>query len=429
MAGKGKGKAFYKNKYTHQELWTMLQQGNDYEVERAGSIWTSAASGMKAAREELDSHVSSLRTQWSGPASDEFDSRMSVIKRYSVESENGMRTVGETVVPNLAAALKTAQESAVELNPSYLEDDFETWVLSKKNVEPGDPRLETNRAQWTQEWNNELDLKHDQLAEIIANLGDTYAQALHETFAEPPPPPPSDLPGNATYQPPTGGVFAEGGLNPSGSTSGAAPAGGGTGGAALDTNGDGVIDSDDLDPDDSGWNPGSYDDIDSDLSGGGLASATMVPTGGGPSFGGGPSLGGSSITSAAGAGLFPAAASTTSGSNAPGRGGTTNNSPARAGATSNRPGSTTGARSGGTASSGRGTGSGNQGRMGSNSPGGRNALNRGGSSGTGGRGGTRSGYADDDEETYTRETWLREDDVDWGQNNVRREELDDDDDY
>ncbi|WP_030144742.1 WXG100 family type VII secretion target [Glycomyces sp. NRRL B-16210] len=425
MAGKGKGKAFYKNKYTHQELWTLLGQGDDFAVERAGSIWTSAASGMKAAREELDTHVTGLRTQWTGPASDEFDNRMAAVKRYSVESENGMKQVGETVVPSLAAALKTAQDNAVDLNPTYLEDDFETWVLSKKNVEPGDPRLETNRAQWEQQWRDELDLKHDQLAEIVANLGDVYAQALHETFSEPPPPPPSDMPGNATYQPPTGGVFAEGGLNPPGSIEGSPATAGGSasgGGASLDTNGDGVIDSDDLDPVENGWNPGSYDDIDSDLGSGGLASAT-VPTGGGPTMGTS-TFGGSSIASSGG-GLFPAGGATTGGNNAPGRGGTSN-SPARAGAANNRPGST-GARSGGTAS-GRGAGGGNQGRMSSNSAGGRNALNRGGSSGANnGRGGTRSGYSDDDDdETYTRETWLREDDVNWGRNNVRSEELDED---
>jgi hypothetical protein len=46
--------------------------------------------------------------------------------------------------------------------------------------------------------------------------------------------------------------------------------------------------------------------------------------------------------------------------------------------------------------------------------------------GMGPRGGTRSGYYDDDdEEETTRETWLREDDINWSRNNVSDDELDD----
>ena len=99
MAAKGKGQDYYQSTYTHQQLWDMLHEGDDYSVERAGSIWVSASSGMKAAREEMDTHVTSLRTQWTGAASDEFEGRMNLVKQYSVESETGMQTAGEFDIP------------------------------------------------------------------------------------------------------------------------------------------------------------------------------------------------------------------------------------------------------------------------------------------------------------------------------------------
>ncbi|THV22038.1 WXG100 family type VII secretion target [Glycomyces paridis] len=415
MVAKGKGEDFYKSSYTHEQLWDMLHAGNDWAVERAGSIWTSAASGMKAAREELDTHVSTLRTQWTGAASEEFESRMNVIKQYSVESENGMKSVGELKIPNLANSLRTAQTNSESLNPAYLETDYDDWVESKKNVPSSDPEAVSKKPQWEQEWLNELDSKHQELAKIVADLGDVYAQAKETDFGEPPPPPPSDLPGNSSYQPPTGGVFADGTLTTPGYVGGNGP--GAPGSVAGDTNGDGLVNSDDLDPVDNSWNPGSYGDIDSDI--GGLASATgYTPTGGGPGMGS-PSFGGSSSLTGASTGLFGPAAGSAAGS-APGRGGSTT-SPARAGATNTKPGGTNGARSGSSGSSGRG---GNQGRGLSSSS--RSAIR--GGSGNNPRGGTRSGYADDDDDdTYTRETWLREDDVEWGRNNVAQEELDDED--
>ncbi|MCC3763846.1 hypothetical protein K3N28_12295 [Glycomyces sp. TRM65418] len=417
----GKGKDYYKGAYTHEQLWEMLHEGDDFAVERAGSIWVSAASGMKAAREELDVHVSSLRTQWTGPASDEFDSRMSIVKQYSVESEQGMQTVGEFDIPGLAAALKDAQTQSESLNPAYI-DEYEDWVESTKQVDPASPEAQSKKPQWEQEYQADLDKKHDDLALIVANLGEKYAIAREEKFGEPPPPPPSDMPGNNTYTKPTGGIFSETALNSSsGSLQGAN--GGVTGNGAnasglVDVNGDGMTDADDLEPVDGDWNYGSYDNLDSNVSGG-LASATAIPpTGGGtPSMGGTGGMGGSL---AGGTGLFgPAqgAGSTAGGRGAgstSGRG--TSSSPARAGAN--------GKPSSSPARSGAGTGrSGSGSRL---SPSSRSALGRGGT-GTNPRGGTRSGYHDDDEEeTYTRETWLREDDVDWGRNNVRDEELDDD---
>ncbi|GAA1692543.1 hypothetical protein GCM10009830_45410 [Glycomyces endophyticus] len=418
----GKGKDFYKSTYTHEQLWDMLNEGDDWAVEQGASVWVTAASGMKAAREEMVVHVRSLRTQWTGSASDEFEYRMGVVEDYSIVSEDGMKAYGELKIPALAQLLKTAQSDAqgADLYPSSTEN-YDDW-LESNSIDKTKPEYEAKRTQYERQYEEYVDGRHELMAKIVADLGDRYAKAKEEDFSEPPPPPPSDMPGNSTYQKPTGGVFAEDALSNSndiGNSPNDTPGGNDTAGE------DGIVGTDDdLDPVDSGWTPGSYDDTDGDLAGG-LAGAT-VPTGGGagftPSMGGG---GGGGATIAAGAGLFGPARGTTpvggGSGTTPGRGtgGTpgrgTGSSPARAGASSG-----TGGRSG--------SGTGGRGGLnsgGGNRPGGLGG--RGGSgSGAGGRGGSRSGYYDDDDETYTRETWLREDDVDWGRNRVSDDELDED---
>lgn len=403
---KGKGVDYYKSTYTHQQLWDMLHEGDDYAVERAGSIWVSAASGMKAAREEMDTHVSSLRLQWTGPASDEFDGRMNLVKQYSVQAETGMQDAGEFAIPGLATSLKAAQTASEALNPAYI-DEYEDWVESTKQVDPASAEAQSKKTQWQQEYQNDRNAKHTEMAQIVADLGDVYAQAKEDRFGELPPPPPSDMPGNNTYTKPTGGVFSETALNPSNST-GTVPSD-----QSADLDGDGFADSpDDLDPVENDWSPGSYDDVDSNITTGGLASGLTMPGGGGGVPLGGGTGGGMGSTMPGGTGLFGPAQG---GAGSTGGRGAGNTSPARSGANS-KPGSSP-------ARSGAGSRGNTGGRLSSSS---RGAINRGGSGNP--RGGTRSGYNDDDEdETYTRETWLREDDVDWGQNNVRREELDDDD--
>ncbi|MFG3341974.1 WXG100 family type VII secretion target [Glycomyces sp. NPDC048151] len=410
MAAKGKGVDYYKSTYTHQQLWDMLHEGDDYAVERAGSVWVTAASGMKAAREELTTHVESLRLQWTGPASDEFDGRMNLVKQYSVQAENGMQTAGEQKIPALAEALKSAQDASTSLNPAFIEE-YEDWVESTKHVDPASAEAQSKKTQWEQEYQTDLNKNHEEMAQIVANLGDIYAAQKDEFETELPPPPPSDMPGNNTYTKPTGGVFSETALSGSDSL-GSMPAD-----QAADLDGDGFADSpDDFDPVENDWNYGSYDDVDSNVTGG-LASGGVIP-GGGSGFstvGGTGGVGGSTIPG--GAGLF---GPSQGGSGSTGSRGGAGSSPARAGANGGKTGSSP-ARSGANGPRGGNSGS----RLSSAS---RNAIGRGGS-GSNLRGGTRSGYNDDDdEETYTRETWLREDDVDWSQNNVRREELDDDDD-
>ncbi|MCH7232595.1 hypothetical protein L0U85_17295 [Glycomyces sp. L485] len=404
--GKGKGKTYYLSTYTHEELWGMLFEGDSWSVEAAGTVWSSAASGLQAAREEMGSHVLSLRTQWTGKAAEEFENRMLVIEQYSLEAEDGMKQAADRRIPALAQALETAKADAQsgDLYPSSTEN-YEEW-LESQGIQETDADYNTKEPQYRQQYQKYLDDRHEYMAEIVANLGDVYADAK-DAWEDPPPPPPSDMPGNTTYQPPTGGVFGNNGLNSAGSLAGPP----GSDSSSDNRSGLSTTDSADLDPVED-WVPGSYTDVDSDITtGGGLASGGTAPIGGsyGTAVSTGGAGGGASL-SAAGTGLFgPARGSTAS--PAPGRGTGANNSPARSGANrSANPSNTRG--SGG----GRGTGSNSSGR----------GTGRGMNRGMGPRGGTRSGYYDDDdEEETTRQTWLKEDDINWGDNRTSDEELDD----
>src|SRR5690606_1893506 len=142
---------------------------------------------------------------------------------------------------------------------------FEDWLEEVKNVKPDDPDYLTKQEQYRNEYESYRSDRHDALARIVADLGDYYkSDPIYGPVELPPPPPPSDMPGNETYQPPTGGVFGQDGLAEPGSLD--APPGSDQG---ADLNGDGIPDSeqDDLDPVET-WAPGSYDDVDSDINGG-----------------------------------------------------------------------------------------------------------------------------------------------------------------
>ena len=400
----GKGFDYYRNTYTHEQLWEMLvTQADPWSVEQAGSVWTTAKGSLEAARDQLDTSMLETVDYWQGPASEEFQRRMRIVYEYSQTAEEDMMQAAETTIPGIAQDLTTAQNNAQEQNLSpHSELEYEDWLEDVKNVKPEDPDYLTKQEQYKTEYEQYRTDRHDALAKIVADLGDKYATVNAEKFTEPPPPPPSDMPGNATYQPPTGGVFGQDGLaDPTGTP----PPGGGT----TDLNSDGVPDSeqDNLDPVDD-WAPGSYDDVDSDINGGGLAGGNISTVGGGGYTGGAAPTGGTSGGSftSSGSGLFGPARGSGAGS-APGRGTTGSSSPARSGANS-------GSRSAGNRSGG--------GRGMSNSSSGRGMNNR----GMGPRGGTRSGYADDDDdEETTRETWLREDDINWSRNHTPDEELDD----
>jgi hypothetical protein len=389
----GKGFDYYRNTYTHEQLWKMLvTEADPWSVEQAGSVWTTAKGGLEAAREQLDTSMLATVDYWQGPASEEFQRRMRLVYEYSQTAEEDMMQAAEVTIPGISEALSNAQQQALsaDLSPES-ELDYEDWLEEVKNVAPGDSDYLTKQEQYRTEFEQYKAERHDALARIVADLGDRYSE-YKSRIDKVPPPPPSDMPGNETYQPPTGGVFGRDGLAEPGSLD--APPGSDQG---ADLNGDGIPDSeqDDLDPVET-WAPGSYDDVDSDISGG--LAAGGLPVGGGGYTGGTVPTGGTGGTSfaGAGAGLFGPARGAGAGS-APGRGTTGSTSPARSGA-----------------KSGRGMG------PGSNS--GRGMNNR----GMGPRGGTRSGYYDDDEEEETtRETWLREDDINWSSNRVPDEELDD----
>ncbi|WP_051393515.1 WXG100 family type VII secretion target [Glycomyces arizonensis] len=411
----GKGFDYYRNNYTHTQLWEMLiTQGDPWSVEQAGSVWSTAKGGLESARDQLDASMLETVDYWQGPASEEFQRRMRLVYEYSKTTEEEMMDAAENTVPQMAQDLRDAQGKAQDqdLSPAS-ELEYEDWLEEIKNVKPTDPDYLEKQEQYRNEYEQYKSDRHDSMAHIVADLGDLYATHTNR-IDKPPAAPPSDMPGNSTYQPPTGGVFGNDGLNQAGANP-MAP-GSDPNSTTTDLNGDGIPDDsqDDLDPVDP-WEPGSYGDLDSDVSGG-LAHGTIPTIAGGggytPSTVGGGGMGGS-LTGGTGAGLFGPAKGSGAGS-APGRGTGAGNSPARNGATKSSGSSSTRSGSG----SGRGSGGGRG--MGSNSSG--RGMNR----GMGPRGGTRSGYNDDDEEEeYTRETWLREDDMNWSRNRTPDDEVDD----
>ncbi|GAB3645221.1 WXG100 family type VII secretion target [Glycomyces tarimensis] len=414
----GKGFDYYRNSYTHEQLWEMLvTQGDAWSVEQAGSVWTTAKGGLESARDQLDASMLETVDYWQGPASEEFQRRMRLVYEYSQTAEEDMMQAAEQTIPGIAQDLVDAQSKAQnqDLSPAS-ELEYEDWLEEVKQVKPEDPDYLEKQEQYRTEYEQYKTDRHDAIAKIVADLGDRYSE--HKSILEDPPaPPPSDMPGNSTYQPPTGGVFGNDGMNSASSMSGAPGIGSesGPGSGIGDGTGSGGgienSDLDDLDPVD-GWEPGSYDDLDSDISGGLAGGGPLAPVGGGGFSGGG---GGFTATgggfTSAGTGLFGPAAGGGSGSTSSRGPGT--NSPARSGAAK----STTGP------SNTRGSGSG--GRGGTNPTSGRGA-GRGMGRGMGPNGGTRSGYHDDDEEEETtRETWLKEDDMNWSANRTPEEEVDD----
>ena len=402
--GSGKGFDFYRNNYTHEELWEMLSMGDSWSVEQASGVWRTARQDISTAKDNLDIAMSELAGYWEGPASEEYQRRMEILRDYGEEASTSMQRAETHSIPKLSQALSSAQDEARELDlyPSSTLTEYADWLEATKpeNLHYGQDKEVEQRSQLQQEHQRYLDDRHDKMARVVANLGDRY-QEIGEDWHEPPPPPPSDMPGNETFNPPTGGVFGNDGLNPAGGHNSSLTPGSESGEVAGD---DGILGTeDDLEPVDD-WSPTSYGDVDSNVDSGGLAAGAF----GGPAPGGftggsyTPTGGGTTMASGS-PGLFGPANTGSSGTT--GRNATT--SPARSGASTNS----------------RGTGGG---RPGSSTRGlnGRNGM--GGRNNMGGRGGTRSGYNDDDEEEeYSRETWLREDDVDWGRSRTSADELDD----
>src|SRR5690606_15129881 len=236
----GKGFDYYRNKYTHEQLWEMLvNQGDAWSVEQAGSVWTTATGGLESARDQLDASMLETVDYWQGPASEEFQRRMRIVYEYSQTAEEDMMQAAEQTIPGIAQFLTDAQGKAQEqdLSPAS-ELEYEDWLEEVKNVKPADPDYLEKQEQYRNEYEQYKTDRHDAIAKIVADLGDKYAKVKNDSFPSPPPPPPSDMPGNTTFQPPTGGVFGQDGLSdPGGLTT---PPGSENG--AVDLNGDGISD-------------------------------------------------------------------------------------------------------------------------------------------------------------------------------------------
>jgi hypothetical protein len=384
------GFAHYRDSYTDQQLWDMLvTEGNPTSVNLSTAIWSTARGSTASAREALNTHLAELAEYWKGPASDEFQSRMALVIRYSEAAETRMRQAEENYLPTLAGHLSAAQSRAKgdnalgeNLDPGTDITDAEVWMeevkgLSREEIAALDPQTRTTYNNQHAAWRQS---RHDELARTVADLGEQYADYENTVFAEPPEPAPEGMPGNDTYQQPTTGVFAPTTVDTSAGNS--AP-GGGTG--IVQPEPPLVDDEDEV----AGpWDLPSYDDIDEPN--GGLASGGTAPTA--PVGGAGP-VGGTAVTGGGtlptGGGLFPGR--TTPGTSgvpgrstgtAPGRGPATT-SPAR-GAQPASPGRGGQSGTSGRSTSGRGSQPGTPGRNGS-------TTGRGGQPGTPGRSGTTAG--------------------------------------
>jgi hypothetical protein len=92
----GKGFDYYRNTYTHQELWRMLFQGDDWSVRQAGSLWRTAKGGLERSRDEMTSNVVGLRSQWTGDAAEEFERRLAS-RATSKRSGAGRPCLGDSL--------------------------------------------------------------------------------------------------------------------------------------------------------------------------------------------------------------------------------------------------------------------------------------------------------------------------------------------
>lgn len=304
----------YRDSYTTEDLWDMLiTQGDPTSVELSSTVWATARGKLASAREALNTNVSDLTDRWQGPASEEFQNRMVLVIQYSETTEFFMEQAETDHLPGIAGYLAAAQARArgenhlgEDLDPANDIPDLEEWMEQVKGLSRAEIASLTSSG-WTantNEHNAWREARHDELAQTIADLGARYAYYANTIFAEPPPPQPDGMPGNPTFERPTGGVFAD---HPTDTTTNTPANTFQQTDTSTNTETTSLALDDDEDDDEaSPWTYSSYDDLDEPS--GGLASggtATTLPSSG--SYIGGTSASGSSIpgTGLGGAGVAP----------------------------------------------------------------------------------------------------------------------------
>ncbi|MFC4334617.1 hypothetical protein [Salininema proteolyticum] len=428
---KGRGKAYYKGTYSHEQLWEKLKAGQPDKVSAAPRLWSKLGSGMEMSKDELGQRVGSLLDFWKGDASSAFKGEMDTLIKYVSDNKRKIDSVGELVVSPMGDALREAQSWAdlnshrgekaesgtfgeydeFSLDPAHnIEyEEFEEKRARDRGLDPHDPedkkKIEQQRPQFQAEYRQYEEDRHDQLAQVVAKLGDDYQEIRHsKQWTEGKPPQPEEMPKRMQQATPPEGGFTGGrpkpdfGTTPPGDNSGLS--GGGSGGSNNGTGGDDHLPGYDDDDEFGNWNPAAGSGEMEDENGG-LQSATP----GGPALNVG---GGSTYTPAGGgtpgggSGLFGPTSGTSGG---------------QGGTGSSRSGSGAGPR-GGAGSSPRGGGQGSGARPGA----GQGANARGGAGGRPGAGGRagagagagRGGAAGfDEEDEQGRETWLTEDEFQW----------------
>ncbi|GAA1676871.1 hypothetical protein GCM10009830_24540 [Glycomyces endophyticus] len=302
------GFAHYRDSYSTEQLWDMLiTQGNPTSVELSAAVWATARGKLATTREALNANVTDLVDHWRGPASEEFQNRTLLIIQYSAATESYMQAAEQEYLPGIAAKLASAQARArgdnqlgEDLNPANDIPELEEWLEQVKGLSRADVAGLTSN-QWvacTNEHTAWREDRHDELAEIIADLGAEYAAITQAYFAEPLPREPEGMPGGTTFERPATGVFAE-----TPADSGRVPV------IANSAPTEPVFypDEDDEDELAGSWNFTSHDDFD-EPSGGLAAGGTAVNLPGAPStYGAVPTSGGTALppgTNTLGAGGF-----------------------------------------------------------------------------------------------------------------------------
>ena len=351
----------YRDNYTTEELWDMLvTQGNPVSVGLSSTVWATARGKLAGAREALNTNVSDLVDRWRGPASEEFQNRMSLVVQYSNATEFLMYQAETEYLPGIAEHLASAQarargENALgeNLDPDDDIPELEEWMEQVKGLSRAEIASLTSSG-WTTNTNEHTawrEARHDELAQTVADLGVQYAEYANTVFSEPPAPAPIEMPGTPTFERPTGGVFAD---DPADTTTGVPASTAHQSDTRAHTEESALFPDEDEDDEAPLWTYTSHDDLDEPS--GGLASGgttTALPPHGGATVSGGAAAPGSGPSGAgftSGRGVTVSVptsgtASSSARSGTVGRGGMTPHLPARSG--------TVGSGGGNTPASGR----------------------------------------------------------------------------
>ncbi|MFC4335106.1 WXG100 family type VII secretion target [Salininema proteolyticum] len=207
----GKGKDFYKDQYTHDQLWESLMKGDPDEVSFAPALWQRLGDGMDMAKDELNGLVAELTKGWEGEAADAFTEEMQRIISYCTERSAEIAQIEPKIIEPLATSLTRAQKEAnktgdlgeFSLDPQY-NLTFEEFVERRSmelGIEDDEDAQRTRRPRFEKEYGEYEEDRHDRMATVVGDLGDDYSEVEDDsdTSGRPPDGDPG-LPGSDSYE-------------------------------------------------------------------------------------------------------------------------------------------------------------------------------------------------------------------------------------